>query len=122
MTVKYLRKVIQQLVLMCYMLKKEIFVLPTFQKTTEIAKKVILLMIPNEEGWHSLEVKKLPALLRGITSKHDSNFYYLNCLYSFRSRSKLESQTKARENRDFCGVVRPSEKNKILDFNNLINS
>ena len=57
MTGKYLRKVIQQLVLMCYKLKKEIFVLPTFQKTTEIEKKIIFLRIPNEEGWHSLEVK-----------------------------------------------------------------
>ena len=30
-------------------------------------------MIPNEEeeGQHYLEVKKLSALLRGVTSKHD---------------------------------------------------
>ena len=34
-------------------------------------------MIPNyeKEGWHHLAVKKLSALLRGITSKHPSDFF-----------------------------------------------
>ena len=31
-------------------------------------KQAISLMIPNGEGWHYLAVKKLSALLRGITS------------------------------------------------------
>ena len=37
-------------------------------------------MIPNEEkeGWHYLAVRKLPTLLRGITSKHHGDFYCLN--------------------------------------------
>ena len=38
-------------------------------------KQVILLMISNEEGWHYLVENKLSALLRGITSKHHSEFY-----------------------------------------------
>ena len=40
-------------------------------------KQVILLMIPNEEkeGRHYLAVKKLSALLHGITSKHKGDFY-----------------------------------------------
>ena len=46
-------------------------------------KQVFLLMIPNEEGWHYLAVKKLSASLRGITSKHHGDFYCLNCLHSF---------------------------------------
>ena len=39
-------------------------------------KQIILLMISNEEkeGWHYLAVKKLSALLRGITSKHHGDF------------------------------------------------
>ena len=43
-------------------------------------------MIPDEEkeGWHYHAVKILSALLRGITSKHNSDFHCLNCLYSFR--------------------------------------
>ena len=44
-------------------------------------------MIPNEEkeGWHYFIVRKLSALLRGITSKHDAGFYCLNCPDSFRT-------------------------------------
>ena len=34
-------------------------------------------MIPNEkkEGWRYLAVKKLSALLHGMTSKHKNDFY-----------------------------------------------
>ena len=48
-------------------------------------KQITLLMIPNEQkrGWHYLSVNKLSALLRGITIKHDGDFYCLNCLHSF---------------------------------------
>ena len=49
-------------------------------------------MIPNGEGWHCLAVKRLPALLRGITSKHPRDFYCLNCLHSFATENKRESQ------------------------------
>ena len=38
-----------------------------------------------------LTVRKLSALLHGITSKHESNFYCLNCLYSFRTENKVKS-------------------------------
>ena len=31
-------------------------------------------MIQNRKGWHYFTVKELPALLRGITSKHDVSF------------------------------------------------
>ena len=40
----------------------------------------------NKEGWYYLPVKDLSALLRGITSKHDCDFYCLNCLPSFRTK------------------------------------
>ena len=67
-------------------------------------------MIPNEEkeGWHYLAVKKL--LLRGITLKHHGDFYCLYCLHSFRKE-------KVHKNKDFCGIVMPSEKDNILEFN-----
>ena len=54
-------------------------------------KQVILLMIPNEERWHYLAVKKLSAILRGTTSKHHDDIYCLNCLHSFATEKKLES-------------------------------
>ena len=36
-----------------------------------------------EKQWHYLAVKRLSALLRGITSKHHGDFYCLNGLHSF---------------------------------------
>ena len=64
---------------------------------------------------HYLAVKKLSALLRGITSKHRGNFYCLNCLHSFRTKNK-----KACKNKDFRGILMPSEKDNILEFNKCI--
>ena len=61
--------------------------------------------------------KKLSALLRGITSKHHSDFYCLNCIHSFAAENKYESHKKVCENKDFCDIVMPSEDTKILGFN-----
>ena len=80
-------------------------------------KQVILLMIRNEQRWHYLAVKKVPALLRGITSKNNGDFYCLNCVHSFRTKSKLQSHKKVSENKDFCNVVMPSEDTEISEFN-----
>ena len=55
-------------------------------------EQIILLIVLKAQGWHYLAVKELPALLRWITSKHDSDFYCLNCLHSFRTKKKLESR------------------------------
>ena len=54
-------------------------------------------MIPNEEeeGQHYLEVKKLSALLRGVTSKHDG-----------MNKRKIKSHEKVcKKKKDLCGVV-----------------
>ena len=74
-------------------------------------------MIPNGEGWHYLAVKKLSALLRGITPKHHSDFYCLNFLHSFATKNKCESQKRVCENNDFCNIIMPSEDTKIFEFN-----
>ena len=70
----------------------------------------ILATPANSEGkqWHYLKAKKLSALLRGITSKHHGDFYCLNCLHSFATERKLESNKKVCENKDFCNVIMPS--------------
>ena len=67
-----------------------------------------------KEGWNYLAVKKLSTLLRAITLKYNGNFYCLNCLHSFRN--KLKSHEKVCKNKDFCGIVMPSEKDNILEF------
>ena len=74
-------------------------------------------MISNREKWHYLTVKKLSALLRGITSKNNGDFYCLNFLNSFRTKNKLESHKGVCENKEFYNVVMPSEYTKILEFN-----
>ena len=81
-------------------------------------------MIPNEEkeGWHYLDIKTLLALLQGITSKHKGYFYCMKCLHSFRTESKLKSHEKVCQNKDFCGIVVPSEKDNILEFNQYMKS
>ena len=61
--------------------------------------------------------QKLSALLRGIISKNNSDFYYLNCLDSFRIKNKLESHKTVCENKDFQNVIMPFEDTEILEFN-----
>ena len=41
----------------------------------------------------------------------------MNCLHSFRTKTKLESHKKVCENKDLCGAIIPSEDTKILEFN-----
>ena len=74
--------------------------------------QVILSTISNEEkkGWHYLVVKKLSTLLRGISSKHHSCFYCLNCLHCFRIGNKRKSHEKVCKNKVFCRNVIASEK------------
>ena len=50
---------------------------------------------------HYLTVKNLPALLRGITSKHDGEFHCLNCLQSYRQK-KLKRHKSVCEDHDYC--------------------
>ena len=77
-------------------------------------------MIPNKEkeGWHYIAVKKISVLLYRKTSKHGGDFYCLNCLHCFRTENKLKSPEKVSRNKDFGGILMPSEKDK---YQNLIN-
>ena len=81
-------------------------------------------MIPNEEKegrWHYLGVKKL-STLRGIISKHQGDFYCLNCLHFFRTENKLKSREKVCRSKDFCGIVMRLEKDNILEFKQYMKS
>ena len=51
-------------------------------------------MISNAKRWHYFDVKKLSALLRGITLKYNGDFYCLNCLHSFGTENTRESYRK----------------------------
>ena len=56
--------------------------------------QVIPLMITDGEKWHDLVVKSFSALFRGITSRHDGEFYCLNCFQSYTTENKLKSINK----------------------------
>ena len=56
--------------------------------------QIILLMISNGENWHYLTVRSLSGLLRGISSKHDGDYYCLNCFHSYRTENKLNVHKK----------------------------
>ena len=44
----------------------------------------------------------------------------MNSLHSFRTENKLRSHEQVCK--DFCGIVMPSEKDKILEFNQYMKS
>ena len=48
--------------------------------------------------------------------EYHGDFYCLNSLHSFRTEKK-KTHEKVFNNKDFCGIVMPSEKEKILEFN-----
>ena len=79
--------------------------------------QVILLMITDGKKWHYLAVKSLSALLRGITSNHDGDFYCLNCFHSYSTKEKLKIHEKLCNEHDYCYVEMPDEDNKILKYN-----
>ena len=97
-----------------YAKKEKIYPACVSKHNSNREKQVILLIISNgEKGrWNYLAVKILSALLRGITSKHYSNFYCLNCFHSFRTKNKLQFHKRICKN-DFCNFININVKNLI---------
>ena len=74
-------------------------------------------MIIDGKKRHYLALNSLSALLRGITSNHDGEFYCLNCFHSYRTKEKLKKHDKVCNDRDYCYVEMPGEDNKKLKYN-----
>ena len=74
-------------------------------------------MITDSEKWHYLAVKRLSALLRGITSYHSGDFYSLNCFHSCSAKNRLKKHGRVCNDHDHCHVEMPNEDNKILKYN-----
>ena len=83
--------------------------------------QVILLMINNGEKWHYLTVKSLSALLKYITSNHNSDFYCLNCFHSYRTKKALKTHTKICEDKDYCYIEMP-EKGASIKYHPCVKS
>ena len=75
----------------------------------------------NDSKWRKRRIiplcysERISTLLHKIISKNKGDFYCLNCLHSFRTENKLKSHEKVCKNKDFCGIVMPSEKDNILE-------
>ena len=59
----------------------------------------------------------MSALLRGVISKHDGDFYCLNCLHSYRTENNLRKHYNVNKNHHCCCVEKPNKVNKILKCN-----
>ena len=95
-------------------------IIPAYKSKHNLKRKnqVIFLMITDGEKWHYLAVKKLSALVRGITSKDEGEFCCLNLFDSYSTKDKLKKRKDVCENHDYCYIEMPKEDNKILKYNN----
>ena len=57
-----------------------------------------------------IRIKKISALLHENNSKQKGDFCCFNGHNSFRTEHKLKSHEKVCKNKEFCGIVMPSEK------------
>ena len=95
---------------------KEIWQAYISKHNDERDNQVNLLMITDgTSNWHYLAIKNISGLLRGITSNHKGDFYCLNCLHLYRTKSKLKKHEKICKNHDFCHLKMPDVENNILE-------
>ena len=80
-------------------------------------------MIPNEEKKVGIILRSLSiSIIKRNNIKTQTDFYFLNFLHSFATKNKLDSDKQVCKNKDFCGIVMPSKKNYILQFNQYMKS
>ena len=73
---------------MCNTILKKIRLAYKSKHNSKHENQLILLMTTDGKKCHYLAVKSLLALLRGITSNHDGDFYCLNCFHSYSTEKK----------------------------------
>ena len=75
-------------------------------------------MIADENNnWYYLAVKRMSGLSRGITSRHNGDFYCLNCFHSYTTENiQLRKDEKICNDHDFCFLKMPDDDNKILKY------
>ena len=91
------------------MLKKKKYILLLFENITQIVKNKLFF----QKLWHYLAANRLSALLRGITSKNNGDFYCLNYLHSFRAKHNSNHIKNYVKIKYLSNVIIPSEDTKI---------
>ena len=79
-------------------------------------KQVILLRITDGKKWHYLTITNLSALLQGMSSNHDGDFYCLNCFNSYTTKNKLKRHAEICNNHDSYHIEMPKQAEKILKY------
>ena len=79
-------------------------------------KHVDLLIVQDNRKTHYTGIKRISALLRGITSNRHTDFYCRNCLNAFRTREAHQIHVEACKDHDFCHVKMPTEDKKWLSY------
>ena len=62
----------------------------------------LLMITDGTDKWHYLAVKRIPPLLRGVSSTHDGDYYCLNCFHSYRTEEKLKAHEELCANNNFA--------------------
>ena len=79
--------------------------------------QVNLLKINDETtNWHYPAVKRMSGLLRGITSRHNGDFYCLNCFHSYTTENKYRKHEKICNDHDFYFLKMPDDDNKTSKY------
>ena len=95
--------------------KKELCHAYVLKNNYKCKNQVILLMITDDgKRWHYLAVRSLSALLRGISSSNNGDFYCLNCFHSYRTLNKLKKRERVCNNQDYCHIDMPEKGGNIL--------
>ena len=58
----------------------------------------------------------MSALLRGISSSNNGDFYCLNCFHSYRTLNKLKKHERVCNDHDYCHVDMPEEDKNTLIY------
>ena len=61
--------------------------------------------------------KKFIYIFKRITSKHNGDFYCLNCLHSFAAENKLKNHENVFENHECCYIDMPEKNDKVMKYN-----
>ena len=87
---------------MLHMLKMNIYPTCILKYNSNHGKKNLFFLNDSRQRRRALPFcQKLSALLRGIMSKHDADFYCFDSLHLFTTKYKLESHKKQCKNLNF---------------------
>ena len=104
-------------ILSAHSTKKKINIIKTSKHNNTRKHKVILLIISDENNnWHYICVKNLKALCRGVFSNNNGDYYCLNCLHTYRTKSALKKHGRLCLNNDYCYLKLPNSYDNKLKY------